>query len=103
MYLRHENIAVPYINYNGSVESLAADVGAIGNSLRDTIDNVQDISHFIESYLDHVLQQREKEITEKIASRMYDIISEMIESNIRKEEFLDLLLRDETSDAYGQM
>ena len=98
MYLRHPNVDVPYVNCDGSVESLTANVVSISYSLRDTIDNVQDISNFIEGYVDHVLKEHEKQLTEKIASRTYDIISEIVECNIRKEEFLDLLLHDETSD-----
>jgi len=101
MYLRHPNVVVPYVNCDGSVESLAADVGSISCSLRDTIDNVQDISHFIEGYVDHAIKEHEKQLTEKIALRTYDIISEMMECNIRKEEFLNLLLHDETSDVNG--
>ena len=101
MYLRHPNVAVPYVNYDGSIESLTSDVVSISYSLRDTIDNVQDISNFIEGYVDDVLKEHEKQLTEKIASRTYDIISEIVECNIRKEEFLDLLLHDEMSDVNG--
>jgi len=98
MYLRHQNISVPYIDIDGTVQSLATDVAAISNGLRDTIDNVQEISQFIEGYVDSALMEHEIQLTEKIASRTYDIISEIVECNIRKEEFLDLLLHDETSD-----
>lgn len=98
MYLRHQNISVPYVNSDETVQSLAADIAMIGNGLRDTIDNVQEISQFIEGYVDSELKKHEIQLTEKIASRTYDIISEIIECNIRKEEFLDLLLHDETSD-----
>ena len=101
MYLRHPDMAVPYVDYDGTIESLAANVGIINSSLRDTIDNVQDISHFIEGYVDHAIKEHEKQITEKIALKTYDIISEMMECNIRKEEFLNLLLHDETSDTNG--
>ena len=101
MYLRHENIPVPYVNCDGTIESLATDVGIISCCLRDTIDNVQDISRFIEGYVDHAIKEHEKQVAEKIALRTYDIISEMMECNIRKEEFLNLLLHDETSDVNG--
>lgn len=101
MYLRHENIAVPNVYFNNDIESLTVNVRMLSNGLRDTIDNVQDISCFIEGYVNDTLIKYEKQITEKIASKTYDIISEMIECNIRKEEFVNLLLHDEMSDADG--
>ena len=101
MNLKHQNINIPSINCDGSIESLTANMYNINRSLTDTIENVQEISCFIENYVEYTLKEYEKQLTEKIALRTYDVISEIVECNIRKEEFLNLLLHDETSDANG--
>ena len=96
MYLRHPDVTAPYVNCDGTIESLTTNVANVSGALQATIDNVQDISNFIESYINCALIEQEERITRKIADKTYDVISEIIECNIRKEEFIRLLL-DEIS------
>ena len=52
-------------------------------------------TNYYQDYLDRKLKESE----ERMANKMYNIISEIIEINMTKEEFIKLLLSDEVSDA----
>lgn len=103
MDLVNQYIQVPSIRYNMNDDSANAVIQSMGYDLyRKTIENVQQISSYvdpggsrgIENIKDYV--DNEIEIyTKRIAERTYDIISEMIDCNMRKEEFVKLLLSEE--------
>lgn len=110
MYLANQYIQVPLIGYdlnndsvNNVIPSMAYDLGIISDGLRKTIENVQQVASYVDSndnmYAENMKDYVDNEIeihTKRIAERTYDIISEMIDCNMRKEEFVKLLLSEES-------
>lgn len=110
MDLANQYIQVPHIGYdinndNGYnvIPSMAYDLDRISDGLRKTIENVQQVASYVDSndsmcavnlkdYVDSEIEF----YTKRIAERTYDIISEMIDCNMRKEEFVKLLLSEES-------
>jgi hypothetical protein len=56
--------------------------------------NTANLLETIRPYVDWRIEEKTKEIESRIAERTYSVISEMIECNIRKEEFIKLLIED---------
>lgn len=105
MDLVNQNIQLPSIRYNMNddngndvIPHIAYDLYQISDGLQKTIENVQQISSDsigiknIKDYVDNEIEFH----TKRIAERTYDIISEMIDCNMRKEEFVKLLLSEES-------
>lgn len=110
MDLVNQYIQVPSIRYNMNddsanavIQSMGYDLYQISDGLQKTIENVQQISSYVDSSgsmrIENIKDYVDKEIefhTKRIAERTYDIISEMIDCNMRKEEFVKLLLSEES-------
>jgi hypothetical protein len=64
-------------------------------AINTTTANVKQLSDYGEYYIDDKIKQSE----ERMANKIYNIISEIIEINMTKDEFVKMLLSDETSDA----
>ena len=110
MDLVNQYIQVPSIRYNMNndsantvIPSMAYDLYRISDGLQKTIENVQQVASYVDSSgstgIENIKDYVDNEIeihTKRIAERTYDIISEMIDCNMRKEEFVKLLLSEES-------
>ena len=109
MDLLNQYITVPDINFttdsdvNNVIPQVAYNLDQISYGLRKTIENVQQVASYVDSdesiYAKNIKNYVDGEIefhTKRIAERTYDIISEMIDCNMRKEEFVKLLLSEES-------
>lgn len=93
MRLRHEPL-LPRIDLtinSADIDNIAAaaqvtQINAIADATRLTMENVSDIAAFIEPYVAVKLQEQ--------AEKLYDIIKEQKEFDIRKEDFVKMLMSD---------
>jgi len=96
MYTASQNITPVVINdFVSDVADINYNFNQMATAINTSAANIQQATDYNEYYLDVKL----KEYEERIANKMYNIISEIIETNMTKEEFIKLLLSDEMSDA----